>query len=298
MRFTIAIPTYNNFKTIKKSIDSCLNQDYTEPFEVLVVNNASTDDTDKLLDSFGDKITRFSNDTTVSLFENHNVCIRQAKGDYVVFCHSDDQLLPDALSKYHLILEKRGFPNKYVLWGRSMFRDFYHNWNNGGFQLNQIASGYSAISVFHIGGITPSGTCYSKESFLDFGGFFEMKDKVTPSDQTTMWALCLNAFEFEMADRVFFIRELASTAHSLNNKLYLDSYQGALDVLITKLDERDLKVIISNLLSFKNNFNPILINALIQKKITTKNQVRRLILKYLLKNPSFFVRVQYLKLLF
>lgn len=298
MIFTIAIPTYNNVSTIKKSIESCLHQDFTKDYELLVVDNASTDGTDKVLDEFEDKIIRVRNSDTVSLFENHNVCLENAKGDYIVFCHSDDELLTDALTKYYNILEQRGFPKKYILWGRSLYRDFYINWSNGGFQLNQIASGNSAISVFHIGGITPSGTCYSKKSFLKFGGFLEMKDKLTPSDQTTMWGLCLNGFEFEMVDRIFFRREFSSTAFSLNEKLYFNSYLGAIEILTDKIDEQNLKRIISSLLSFKKNINPTLIRALTYLRLVSKNQVRLLSLKYFLKNPKAFMKTEYLKIFF
>lgn len=298
MIFTIAIPTYNNEKTIEKTILSCLNQDFKDEFEVLVVNNHCTDGTSKILEKFKNKISIVENDYTVSLFENHNVCFRNAKGDYVIFCHSDDTLLPDALIKYNSILKKRNYPKKYVMWGRSMFRDFGHNWSNGGFQLNEIAAGIKAFGVFHIGGLTPSGTCYSRESFINCGGFLEMKDRLTPSDLTTMWILCLHSFEFEMVDRIFFTREFASTAKLLNQNAYDDAMKGAFDVLINTIGEKEKKTIISNLLMFNNFISPIVVKTIIEKSLESRKQTKKILLKYLLKNPSYFFKRQYLKLLF
>ena len=73
---SIIIINYKSWKHLEICLDSINKIDSTDfSFEVLVVDNASTDDTDKILDGFGAKITRLRNDTTVSLFENHNVCI-------------------------------------------------------------------------------------------------------------------------------------------------------------------------------------------------------------------------------
>lgn len=57
MLFTIAIPTYNNASTIRNAVDSALNQDYNQEYEILIVNNASTDSTlDKLSDYTDSKV--------------------------------------------------------------------------------------------------------------------------------------------------------------------------------------------------------------------------------------------------
>ena len=86
MLFSILIPTYNNEKTIAKTIESALHQDYNGDFEVVVVNNASTDSTLSIIQSYNDsRIKLFTNETTVHMYENHNICIRKAQGDYVIF---------------------------------------------------------------------------------------------------------------------------------------------------------------------------------------------------------------------
>ena len=98
MLFSILIPTYNNEKTIAKTIESALNQDYKGDYEIVIVNNASTDATLSVIESYDDaKIKLITNPSTVHMYENHNICIENALGDYVVFCHSDDELMPEAL---------------------------------------------------------------------------------------------------------------------------------------------------------------------------------------------------------
>jgi glycosyltransferase involved in cell wall biosynthesis len=298
MIFTIAIPTFNNSDIIGIALDSCLNQEYELEYEVLVVDNCSNDGTDKILDSYEDKISRVRNDKTVTQFENHNICIENAKGDYIVFCHSDDELLPDALTKFLNIIKRKSFPLKFVCWGRSMYRDFYVNYSNGGYSLNQIASGIDAISIFQIGGIAASGACYSVESFKNIGGFIKTNHKMAPSDLVTMWLLCLNLFEFEMSDRIFFKREFASTADFTERKQVYDSILDAVDSFTNVVDRKKVQLVVNEILKFNLLINPNLIKVLIELNLVSKNSVRIRMIKHLIKNPQLFLIKKYFKLIF
>jgi glycosyltransferase involved in cell wall biosynthesis len=298
MIFTIAIPTYNNCDIIEKAIGSALNQDYKGEYEILVVDNCSTDNTSLILDAYRTKISVIKNLRTVTLIENHNVCLEHAKGEYIIYCHSDDELLPDALTKYFNILENRNFPSKYVLWGRSMFRDFGNSWGNGGFSLNQIASGIESIEAFKGGGLTPSGTCYSRKTFLEIGGFLKVTHRLQPSDLITMWKLAFCFFEFEMTDRIFFNREFASTAiFDSENDVY-DSLVDAIQVFKQEVSGNKVQIVVGRLTELKKIFNPILIKVLIDEKLITKKMIRKKMIKIFLKNPLLLYRKQYLKLLF
>jgi glycosyltransferase involved in cell wall biosynthesis len=218
MIFSIVIPTYNHADTLRKSIESALNQKFDPDYEILIVNNNSTDHTQSTLDLFKGRIRVIKNPRTVSLIENHNICLQEAKGDYVIFCHSDDLLLPDALMNYYNKLKLRGFPTKYVLWGKSVFRDFQQNWEKSGMGLEQISQGEHLFQAFMTGGLTPSGTCFSRKSFLDAGGYIVTDTAIAPSDMVSMWRLILNGFQFEMSGRQFFVREFASTATERSRK--------------------------------------------------------------------------------
>lgn len=290
MIFTIAIPTYNNASTIKATLESCVNQNFDDTFEVLVVNNNSTDNTEDILSKYEKKIRIIKNDETVSMYNNHNICLQKAKGDYVVFCHSDDQLLPDALKKYHDILKKRNFPDRYVLWGRSMFRDYYHIWEKGGFLLNEIASGIQSLKAFNWGGLTPSGTCYARKPFCEINGFVETNHKLAPSDWVTMWKLTMNYFEFEMADRLFFIRQAASTAAGadFNKKNIIDSKADA----ILCLKENISPSTFNSIIKYFNNFpdiNPSLAIVLLKNNFIEKKKIKRKFIELIIKNP-FIIR--------
>lgn len=261
MLFTIAIPTYNNQDTIEKVIECAMNQKYDNDYEILVVNNASTDNTLDILNKYKDQIRIVSNDKTVSMYDNHNVCLENAMGDYIVFCHADDNLSEDALAILAAKLEERLFPQKYIVFGRSMFRDFFVWWERTGQGLNTVVSGRSAFIPFYYSGLTPSGTCYSKKTFLDAGGFIVDNDKVSQSDKSTMLYLACQGFEFEMIDRLLFIRTFASTF--IDNATSYKSLDFAMEKLFSKLTHQQQEQIVNT--SLKCPIDPIKFHMAIVK---------------------------------
>ncbi len=299
MIFTIAIPTFNNEETIKNTITSCISQSFTEDYEILVVNNNSTDNTENILNEFGDTIRTITNNETVSMFENHNICLEKAKGDYIIFCHSDDQLLSDSLTKFYEIIQKRGFPKRYVLWGRSLFRDYFPIWSKGGYRLNEIAAGINALDIFNWGGVTPSGTCYSRKTFADINGFVKVKNKLAPSDYVTLWKLVVNFFEFEMADRLFFVRKNASTASGVNyNKKNI--INSIIEAIASLKEETNLESFNSILTKFKSikKLSPQLALVLIKMGLIEKRHFKKKYILNVIRKPMLLKNKDIRKILF
>ena len=297
MKFTIAIPTYNNSEVLEKAIVCALKQDYEGDYEVLVSNNNSSASTVEILEKYNNRITSITLDKTVTMYENHNVCLNQAQGDYIVFCHSDDKLLPDALSKIFLKLKERGFPQKYVLWGRSLFRDFKYSWNVGGLQLNQIGSGINTLGAFQFGGITPSGTCYHRASINQLGGFLFASHELAPSDFLTMWMLIVNSFEFEMSDRIYFERTKAATATKMKPSDIFNSYEDVFSSLIERLTKEQFNMIL-DYISSTNWYNINVLKLIHVKKLIPSKIIKIKVLKRILKQPRKSGGLKAIKLLF
>lgn len=95
---TAIIAVYNGEASIRRAIDSVLNQDFTD-FELLVINDASRDSTSRILRSYGDRIRVISRLRNRGLAEARNLAVRRAKGRYVAFLDADDVWLPDRLGK-------------------------------------------------------------------------------------------------------------------------------------------------------------------------------------------------------
>lgn len=247
MKFTIAIPTYNNENTIAASIESCINQSYDGEFEVLILNNASKDKTLQVAEEFNDpKIRIVTNESTVSMYANHNACLENGLGKYIIFCHSDDKLSPDALKTLDQVLNSVNNPDKFVIWGRSHFRDYKKNWKRAGGSLGKVLVGDSCIVPSLYWGLTPSGTCFSRESMLSLGGFYDVNSRLAPSDIITMIKLALNKFNFLMLDKYLFVREDASTAHSsVSVEENLDAVVEAYQVLFRDLSTDQIEKVLN-----------------------------------------------------
>ena len=96
---TIAIPTFNRASLLKDCVLAALSQTY-QNFEILVSDNASTDETEEVLREFTDRRLRVVRQkTNIGLLPNWNACLAEAKGDYIVFVSDDDRIAPWMLER-------------------------------------------------------------------------------------------------------------------------------------------------------------------------------------------------------
>ena len=100
MNIKISIITicYNSDRTIEKTIQSVVGQDYANR-EYIIVDGLSTDGTMSIVDKYRDRIDVIVSEKDKGISDAFNKGIRRATGDVVVLNNSDDVLLPGALSK-------------------------------------------------------------------------------------------------------------------------------------------------------------------------------------------------------
>jgi Glycosyl transferase family 2 len=99
--FSIVIPTYNRAKLISKAITSLLDQNETQ-FEIIVVDDGSTDNTSDVVLAITDKRIRYFIKDNEERAAARNFGARQAKGKFVGFLDSDDYVYP-----HHLTIAKK-----------------------------------------------------------------------------------------------------------------------------------------------------------------------------------------------
>jgi glycosyltransferase involved in cell wall biosynthesis len=104
---TVAIPTYNCAHYLPDAVGSIMRQGLDD-FELLIVDNASEDNTEELVRSFGNKHIRYiRNPSNLGSRENGNRCMFNARGRYIKFLCADDVFLDGVLEKQLEILESR-----------------------------------------------------------------------------------------------------------------------------------------------------------------------------------------------
>lgn len=97
-RVSVIIPTYNRARYLGEAIDSALGQTFCD-LEVLVVDDASTDDTAAVLARYGERIRVIGLERNGGPSAARNAGLAAARGDLIAFLDSDDVWLPDKLAR-------------------------------------------------------------------------------------------------------------------------------------------------------------------------------------------------------
>lgn len=97
MRISIVIPSFGQAQYLQEAIESALNQSYYD-FEVIVVDDGSTDGSLEIAKIYGNKIKVISQ-VNKGLASARNTGIMNATGKYVFFLDADDIMTPDCLGK-------------------------------------------------------------------------------------------------------------------------------------------------------------------------------------------------------
>lgn len=99
-KFSVIIPTYNRGYMIMPTLNSLFSQTFKD-FEIIVVDNCSTDNTDEVLASLitEGKIKFIKHDKNYERAKSRNTGMENATGDYVTFLDSDDFLYPTCIEE-------------------------------------------------------------------------------------------------------------------------------------------------------------------------------------------------------
>ncbi|MGB8644426.1 MAG: glycosyltransferase [Anaerolineae bacterium] len=105
-RISVVITTYNRPTLMCEAIASVLAQTMRD-FELIVVDDGSTDNTRETVQSFGDKRIVYIHQENRGLAEARNTGIRASKGEWVAFLDDDDLFLPDKLECQAQLIEQQ-----------------------------------------------------------------------------------------------------------------------------------------------------------------------------------------------
>lgn len=118
---SIIIPVYNKEKYIRDCINSILAQTFTN-FEIIIINDGSTDNTIKILKSFKDSRIKLINTNNNGVSTARNIGINHASGEYITFIDGDDTIDPDYCEKIANEILKYDYPDLLILG----FKKIYH----------------------------------------------------------------------------------------------------------------------------------------------------------------------------
>ncbi len=98
-QLSIIIPTYNNADFLNKCIESVLSQNFNFTYEMIIINDGSTDHTNKVLDEYRNKqCIKIIEQKNKGFSGARNTGIDFATGEYLMFLDSDDIILPNGIN--------------------------------------------------------------------------------------------------------------------------------------------------------------------------------------------------------
>ncbi len=106
IKVTVGIPTYNRSELLKGCLESVLAQDYPD-FRVVVLDNASSDDTEAVVRSFADpRVTYLRNETNIGMVSNFNRAVAVNSSPYLSIFLDDDVMLPGFIRESAQLLDE------------------------------------------------------------------------------------------------------------------------------------------------------------------------------------------------
>ena len=120
MKISVLLPTRNGGKYLKSCIESVLNQDYKD-MELIVVDNANTDNTAEVVNSYSNdkRLKYYRIDSVVSVTDNWNNALKKSSGDYVLMMGDDDFLLPGYFDTLDKTIKENDYPDGISYFGYS-----------------------------------------------------------------------------------------------------------------------------------------------------------------------------------
>lgn len=168
---SVVMGTFNQAEYLSVAINSILNQTMQD-FEFIIVNDGSTDNTDKVLLDYAkqDKRIKIITQQNQGLATARNNGVTVAKGKYVAFMDSDDASAVNRLETHVTFLQQNshlsacrvgwdGFLKDYRPDAHGIYRNKYLELSQGPFSGEKIFKSLGAVC------------CIDRESFVDIGGY-------------------------------------------------------------------------------------------------------------------------------
>lgn len=228
---SVIIPTYNHAHFLGEALTSVINQTYPR-WEVIVVNNFSSDNTKEVVSSFNEtriKIVDFANNGIIGAARNRG--IKEASGTYVAFLDSDDLWYPEKLDKCVHLLEETGSD----LVAHHLVKMKSKN------KVGQLRAG--PVSKFKYEKLLFTGNCLAnssvivkRDSLLDVGLISESSELITVEDYDLWLRLSLHGLSLSVVDEM--LGEYA--VHESNNSSALGRHLDA-NLKLLKLHTEEMK---------------------------------------------------------
>jgi len=184
-RISIILTSYNHEKYLRESINSILNQTFTD-FELIIWDDASTDESWKIIKSFSDPRIQSYRSLTQNVVRNIRTEIDKTQNEYIAIHHSDDIWEPEKLEKQMAFLESNPQIGAVFSWAQIIgedggsLNDQSHPYNNLFEQPNRTRQEWLNFFFYHGNALCHPSLLIRKTCYQECGayryGFAQLPD--------------------------------------------------------------------------------------------------------------------------
>ena len=222
IKYSIIIPLYNKGQKVKRSIDSVLNQSWERVFEIIVVDDGSTDDSANYVKSYNDERIRYIYKDNGGVSSARNKGLSEAKGEWILFLDADDEIKQGAIMVYQQLMEKYSqaamlVQRQDLYSGKGLLQKLFYS----------IKSSYMTSSPFmsmwlHLCFPCPRNFCFKRDLCSQVGDFDTRMSFWEDYDYTLRVAKCCKRMAFSSNVGAQYNQEqtgLSGTSHPLQKEM-------------------------------------------------------------------------------
>lgn len=186
---SIVIPVYNGEKSIVKTIESAVNQTFTD-FELIIINDGSQDGTLETISQITDSRLQVFSYENSGVTVSRNRGIEKASGEFIAFLDADDLWTPDKLQSQLFALQEN--PEAAVAYSWTDWIDESGKFLRPGSHITANGDVYKKLLLINFldNGSNP---LIRKQALLEIGGFDEL---LPPSEDWDMWLRLAAKYDF------------------------------------------------------------------------------------------------------
>jgi len=213
-KVSVVIPTYNSAQFIVETLESVFAQTYKD-YEVIVVDDGSTDNTREVLKPYMSKI-RYIYKENGGVASARNVGIKNARGEYIAFLDSDDLWLPEKLEKQMEYFKSNPdvvlvfsdcilFGDKELIRKKNTKRIYSYKYKGDMF-LHLLQENF-----------IPTLTVIAKKECFDEVGYFDTDESLISSEDYDMWLRIARSFKIGYIEEPLAKRRVSRKSLSFSN---------------------------------------------------------------------------------
>lgn len=282
---SIIIPVYNGEKTIQKTIESVLQQTFTD-FEILVINDGSTDTTLDILSKIIDPRIQIFSYPNSRQAASRNRGLERAKGDYIAFLDADDLWTTDKLELQIKALQSH--PDAAFAYSWTDYIDETGNLLHPGRHITINGNVYADLIVNNF--VENGSNPLIRREVFDRVGVFD--ESLPPAEDWDMWLRIAELYQFVAVPAAQVLYRVTATSSSLN---IAKQEQQCLEVLRRGFDRASLEIQQLKPKSYANLYKYLTWKA-IEGYPSRKNGIAatRCFYRYLQYNPSLVLNLRFM----